>query len=243
MRVLGIIPARGGSKRVPRKNVRMLGGKPLVAWSIEACRSARCFSRVVVSSDDEEVLSIAKQYDPELPLRRPAELCTDTSLAIEFVRHTLNTLETPSVFPFDVVVIVQPSSPFTTAADIDGTVELLLQSGADSAASVMEIDHALHPLKLKILQGDRLLPYFEEERGRMAAHDLPKLYVRNCSVYASLRRVHDAGKILGDDCRGYVMPRERSIDINDELDWKFTQFLAASTTSLGDSVDRPATNG
>jgi CMP-N-acetylneuraminic acid synthetase len=225
MRTLGIIPARAGSKRVPHKNVRLLGDKPLAAWSIEACLAAQNLSRVVVSSDDEEVLQIAGRYDARLPLRRPAELATDTSLAIEFVRHALSTLEIGGEPRFDAVVIVQPSSPFTTAEDVDAVVELLERSGAESAVSVMEVDHALHPLKLKTMQGDRLLPYLEAERGRMAAHELPRVFVRNCSVYASIRRVHDAGKILSDDCRGYVMPRERSLDINDELDWEFAKFL------------------
>lgn len=225
MRTLAIIPARGGSKRVPRKNVRLLGGKPLVAWSIEACRAAKSVARTVVSSDDAEVLSIARSYDDRLPLLRPPELCTDTSLAIEFVRHALQTLEAAGEGPFDSVAIIQPSSPLTTAVDVDGVLDLLRASGAESAVSVMEVDHALHPLKLKTMQGDRLLPYLEDERGRMAAHDLPHVFVRNCSVYSSRRTVHDAGKILGDDCRGYVMPRERSIDINDELDWSFCQFL------------------
>ncbi len=227
MRVLGIIPARGGSKRVPRKNVRLLGGKPLVAWSIEACRASRLLTHTVVSTDDEEVLEIAGRYDGGLGLRRPSALATDTALAIDFVRHALTTLESAGEPRYEAVVIVQPSSPLTTTADIDGTIELLLSSKAESAASVMEVDHALHPLKLKRLVGDRLVPYLEEERGRMAQHELPRLFVRNCSVYASLRRVHDGGKILSDDCRGYVMPRERSVDINDELDWKFTQFLTS----------------
>lgn len=225
MRVLGIIPARGGSKRVPRKNVRLLGGKPLVAWSIEAAMAARNLSHVLVSSDDDEVLKIAAEYGSDVPLRRPPELATDTSLAIEFVMHALRSLEKQGKPAFDAVAIIQPSSPLTTSADIDGVLDLLAQSGAQSAVSVMEVDHALHPLKLKVMQEDRLLPFLEEERGRMAAHELPKLFVRNCSVYSSLCTVHEAGKILSDDCRGYVMPRERSIDINDELDWEFVNFL------------------
>lgn len=229
--ILGIIPARGGSKRVIRKNMRRLGSKPLVAWSIEACRASQTLSRVVVSSDDEEVLQLAATYDAHLPLRRPAELATDASMAIDFVRHALTTLEAAGEGPYDVVVIIQPSSPLTTADDIDAVVNLLLSSGADSAVSVMEVEHALHPLKLKVMQDDRLLPYLEDERGRMAAHDLPKVYVRNCSVYASRRRVHEAGKILGDDCRGYVMPRERSIDVNDELDLRFAEFLISGAGS------------
>ena len=237
MRILAIIPARGGSKRVPRKNLRPLGGKPLVAWSIEAALAAKQLDRIVVSSDDDEVLKIAAGYDPRLALRRPAEISNDLSPAIDYVRHALVELEQACEPSFDIVVIVQPSSPLTTAADIDATISLLISSGADSAVSVVQLDHAIHPVKLKTLQGDRLLPYWEEEQGRMAAHQLPTLYARNCAVYAIKRQVIESGHIIGPDCRGFVMPRERSVDINEELDWQFAQFLAQR--SSGDGTPRP----
>ena len=232
MRVLGIIPARGGSKRLPRKNVQPLGGKPLVAWSIEAARQSKLISRLVVSSDDDEVLAIAEQYDSRLAVRRPVEISQDKSPAIEYMRHALATLEKAGEGPFDVVVILQPTSPFTTADDIDATISLLEESGADTAVSVMLVDHAIHPIKLKVLEGDRLLPFLEEERGRMASHELPSLYVRNCSVYAIRRATIEQGETIGPDCRGYIMPRERSIDINDPLDLEFAEFLLARRVTL-----------
>jgi CMP-N,N'-diacetyllegionaminic acid synthase len=222
---LGIIPARGGSKRLPRKNLRLLGGKPLVAWAIEAARGARRLDRLVVSSDDREVLDLARHYDAGLALGRPDKISGDESPAIDYVRHALAELEGSGQRPFDAIVILQPSSPFTLPADIDATVDLLASSGADSAVSVMQLDHAVHPFKMKVLDGNRLLPYLEEERGRMAAHELPAIYVRNCSVYASRRNVVERGQVIADDCRGYVMPRERSLDINEELDLSFAEFI------------------
>ncbi|MBI3837565.1 MAG: acylneuraminate cytidylyltransferase family protein [Planctomycetia bacterium] len=222
---LGIIPARGGSKRLPRKNMRLLGGKPLVAWAIEAARGARRLARLVVSSDDPEVLDVARSYDPRLALERPAEISGDESPAIDYVRHALAESEGMGQGPFDAIVILQPSSPFTLSTDIDATVDLLDSSGADSAVSVMHLDHAVHPFKMKVLVGNRLLPYLEDERGRMAAHELPDIYVRNCSVYATRRNSVERGQMIGDDCRGYVMPRERSLDINEELDLLFAEFL------------------
>lgn len=224
IQTLGIIPARAGSKRLPGKNTRPLAGKPLVAWTIEAALAARSLSHLVVSSDDQHVLKTAGDYDAALPLARPVELAADDSPAIDYVRHCLQTLE-HGERRFDIVVILQPTSPFTQADDIDATVEQLLATGADTAVSVMPVDHAVHPVKLKTMQGDRLLPFWEEERGRMSAEQLPKLYVRNCSVYATRRHVVDAGAIIGADCRGYVMPRERSLDINDETDFAFAEFL------------------
>lgn len=225
MPILGIIPARAGSKRLPRKNVLPLAGKPLVCWVIEAARAARSLDRLVVSSDDPEVLSLARGYDPSIPLQRPAELATDTAPAIDYVKHALGYLEQRGEGPFSVVVIMQPTSPLTQPEDIDATVQLLERSHADTAVSVFQPDQVIHPFKLKVMDGDRLLPYLREERGRMAAHELPRIYVRNGAVYATRRHVIDTGQIIGPDCRGYVMPRERSIDVNDELDYRFAEFL------------------
>lgn len=225
MKVLGIIPARGGSKRVPGKNLRLLGGKELVARSIETALGATKLAAVVLSSDSDEILQVARaRYPKVIALKRPDAISTDTALAIEYVRHALAEVKGP----FDAVAIIQPSSPFTVPADIDATIAVLEHAPeADSAVSVMKVDHAVHPVKLKRLEGDKLLAYAEEERGRMAAHELSELYVRNCSVYVMRVATIEKGSILGDDSRAYVMPRERSVDINDELDWKFAQFLFA----------------
>jgi CMP-N,N'-diacetyllegionaminic acid synthase len=225
--VLGIVPARGGSKRVVDKNLRLLGGKSLVARAIEAVCSARAIHRVCVSSDDPRVLSLARSNPNVLAIERPAELAQDTSPAIDYVRHALEVVESTGSDRFDVVVIVQPTSPLTLPTDIDATIRLLLQSGAESAVTVVQLDHALHPIKLKRMIGDRLLPLYEDERGRMATHELPEVFVRNCSVYATRRTVIQSGSLLGDDCRGYVMPRARSIDINDEFDFAIAEVLLA----------------
>ena len=96
----------------------------------------------------------------------------------------------------------------------------------------MQVEHAIHPLKLKVMEGSRLLPYLEEENGRMAEHELPKVFVRNCAVYATRREVIDKGLVIGNDCRGYVMPRERSLDINEELDLMFAEFLLNKQTTM-----------
>lgn len=226
MVVLGIIPARGGSKRVPGKNKRVLAGKPLVGWVIEAALQAKSLDRIVVSSDDDEILHLCQRYPAVLALKRPSEISGDASPAIDYVRHALTLLESNEGERYDVVVILQPSSPLTRPQDIDATLELLYSTGADSAVSVMQLDHAIHPAKLKTLRDDQqLIPYLEKENGRMAAHELPKIFVRNCAVYASKRSVIEQGVVIGNDCRGYVMPREYSVDINDEFDMEFADFL------------------
>ena len=228
--VLGIVPARAGSKRLPRKNVRPLAGKPLAAWVIETALASRCLDRVIVSSDDPEVLAIAAGFRADLALQRPAELADDTAPAIAYVHHALEVLERRGEGPFGATVILQPSSPLTLPEDVDATIELLAASGADSAVTVVRVDHAVHPVKLKTMTDDRLLPYLEDEAGRMAAHELPEVFVRNCAVYATRRAVIDAGSVLGEDSRGLVMPRERSVDINDALDLSFAEFLVSRGT-------------
>jgi CMP-N,N'-diacetyllegionaminic acid synthase len=227
LNILGIIPARAGSKRVPNKNIKPLGGKPLVQHSIEAALGSQRLSDVVVSSDSEAVLTIAAAINGVVALRRPDEIATDTSPAIDYVLHCLEYFKKNHNKTYDIIVILQPSSPLTLLSDIDATIDCLIQTKADSAVSVVELPHDVNPLKMKVLEGgsNKLLPYIEEENGRMAAHELPQLFVRNCAVYASTVATIEQGKIIGDDCRAFVMPRERSVDINDPIDFEFATFL------------------
>ncbi len=228
MKILGIIPARAGSKRLPGKNTKLLAGKPLVTYAIEAALQSQRLDAVVVSSDDPVVLQLARDYPGVIALPRPAALAADTSPAIDYVQHVLATL--PDTYA--IIVILQPTSPLTLAADIDGTIDKLLATGADSAVSVVGLDHMVHPVKLKTMQGDRLLPFLEDERGRMAAHELPQVYVRNCAVYATTSHTIETGEIIGPDCRGYIMPTERSADINEGIDFLFVEFLLSKANPV-----------
>ena len=225
MRTLGIIPARKGSKRVAGKNTRLLLGVPLVEYAIKACANARRLSKVVVSSDDPAVEEIVKKYYNITFIRRPDELAADESPAIDYVRHALKVVDKEG--PFDATVIIQPTSPFVQPEDIDNTVELLERTGTDSAVSVVKIEQMHHPFKLKVLESDRLLPYLADEKGIKAAYELPDVYARNGAVYASKLSTILKGSILGESCAGYVMPFERSIDINYPIDFDFAEFLAS----------------
>ena len=220
-KVLTIIPARAGSKRVPGKNKKKLAGKELIRYAIEAALNSKRTNTIVVSSDDEDILNVANEYSRIISLRRPIEISGDEAKAITYVHHALEQLDGN----YDIIAIVQPTSPFTLSEDIDATIDLLSNPEADSGVSVMKLDHAIHPLKLKIMEGEELLPYMEEEKGRMAAHELTDLYARNGSVYVSRIETIEQGKIIGDRCLGYVMPRERSLDINDALDFEFAEFI------------------
>jgi CMP-N-acetylneuraminic acid synthetase len=234
VKVLGIVPARAGSKRVPRKNLAEVGGKPLALRAIETACAARTLARVCVSSDDDDVLALAERARVRA-IRRPAEIAGDDAPVVSYLQHALRVMSDGGE-RFDAIAIVQPTSPFTRADDVDACVRLLEESGADSVVTVVKLDHALQPVKIKRLVGDKLVPHFEDERGRMASFELPELYVRNGSVYVSRAVVVDGGRVLGDDCRAIVMPRERSIDINDTLDLEFARFLCARATGAGSAA-------
>jgi CMP-N,N'-diacetyllegionaminic acid synthase len=226
-KILAIIPARAGSKRIPNKNKKELGGKALVRYAIEAALSAKKVNSIVVSSDDEDILNISKEYSGVIPIVRPLEISGDQAPAITYVQHALEYMEQNFALLYDMIVIVQPSSPFTLGKDIDHTIALLLEKNkeADSSVTVMKLDHAIHPVKLKTIVQNELKPFLEPENGRMAEYELPELYVRNCSVYVSSIENIKNNKIIGDKCLGYIMPRERSIDINDPIDFAFAEFL------------------
>lgn len=221
MRTLGLVPARGGSTRVARKNLAVLGGRTLVRRALETALAAGCFDAVALSSDDDEILAEAAGLDV-VALRRPSELATATARVADVVRHALAELDDPER-RFEAVAIVQATSPFTAPGDVAATVALLERTGADSAVSVVRLDAALHPAKLKRLDGDRLLPFLEDDR-LTPSHELPPVWVRNGSVYAFRRDVADAG-LDAADVRGYEMPPERSFDVDTPRDLELARFL------------------
>lgn len=228
MRILGIIPAREGSKRVPKKNFRPFAGTTLTDLAIQHAQASKYITDYVVSTDSEEVLQIAEKYGENIGLKRPVSFATDESPAIEYILHALEVLEGNDREKFDFVVILQPSSPLRTAEDIDNTIELLINNpNADSSVSVVKVDHMIHPVKLKNMTPDKLLlPYFEEEKGRFAANELPDIYVRNCAVYVGRREgLEERGNIIGEKSIGYLMPADRSVDINEMLDFEFAEYL------------------
>ena len=224
MKVLGIIPARNNSKRLPNKNILNFAGKPLVQHIMETAIKTEILDTIVVSSDSSIVLNIAKQFEKIIGIKRPDELATDTSPAIRYVNHALSYLNKKGL-KYDIIVILQPTSPFTNCMDINSCISKLINSNADSVVSIVKIPHHIHPAKLKRLHQDKLFPYFENESDLFAAEELPDVYIRNCSVYVSWIKTIQSGQIIGDDCRGVIMPRERSVDINDFFDFKYAEYL------------------
>lgn len=223
--VLGVITARGGSKGIPRKNIRPLGGKPLIAWTIDAARAARRLSDCVVSTDDEEIVSVSRACGGRVPFLRPAELATDMAKSIPVVLHALDWLAEHEGKAFDAVMILQPTSPFRLVEDIDACVEKMEETDCDSVMSLKRLEDFSLP-KLKRLEGDRILPWQEDEGKESAQRTAAAgVYKRNCAIYLTkIARLRE-GDLFGRDSRGYVMPEERSLDINTPFDFALAQFF------------------
>lgn len=229
MDVVGIIPARGGSTRIPRKNLALLEGRTLVAWALDAAEASGVLSEIVLSSDDPEILAEASSRDGVRPLLRPADLATATARAFDAVMHAVLDAEERRGRPYDAVAVIQATTPFTSPADLQGTIELLERGLAPSVVTIVEATDLVHPLKLKRLEQQRLVPFLRDDE-LTPSHELPKLYVRNGAVYASRREVLDGGILVAPDALGYVMPAERSLDINTPLDLAFAEFLLTRQT-------------
>ena len=211
MRVLGLIPARGGSKSIPHKNLVDLGGVPLIQWTIQAALGSN-LERVVVSTDDDEIAEISKSLGAEVPFKRPAELSSDQTLSIDVVLHALDVLEED----FDAVMMLQPTSPFRTSIDIVGAIKII--DGASSVISVVPVE-GTHPARMKFVEDGVLIdPPFAETIENMPRQELRPMYIRNGAIY--LTRISDLRHrtFKGALSRALIMPKERSINIDTGFD-------------------------
>ncbi|MCE9582274.1 MAG: acylneuraminate cytidylyltransferase family protein [Planctomycetes bacterium] len=226
--VLGVITARGGSRGVPRKNLRPLAGRPLIAWTIAAATNSRLLTRTIVSTDDAEIARVARECGGEVPFLRPAELASDTAKTLPTLVHALESVEATAPRRYDYVLTLQPTSPFRTAEDIDAIIRLVEAGRPPSAASVSSAAGS-HPLKAKRIVDGNLVDYFAEhpEPEGVPRQALPEAYLRNGALYITRRDVLLAGSLYGGTTRAYLMPAERSLDINSELDLEFAEFVAA----------------
>ena len=217
---LAIIPARGGSKRLPRKNVLDLHGKPLMGWSIEAGLKSKYIDKVIVTSDDVEILDIAKDAMVEV-IRRPTELASDTSTTFDAIKHTINNIE-----KYNYIVLLQPTSPLRTAKHIDEAIELLANKKADSVVSVCKTDHS--PMWSNILPSDGSMTNFVKDDIRnMRSQDLGIFYRLNGAIYIcnTNKFLDEKSFFLKDNAFAYKMDRDVSIDIDRAIDLKIAKAL------------------
>lgn len=224
-KIVGIITARGGSKGVPKKNIRNLAGEPLIAYTIRAALNSRYLDYFLVSTDDAEIARISKKYKAPVPFIRPAELATDTAKSIPVVIHALDWLKANQKIEFDYIMILQPDSPFRTSSDIDESIKKAINNNADSVMSMMKLSDFSLP-KLKKLEGDLIVDLIKLEGGVSASkHELSEIYKRNCAIYLTKTTVIRKNDLFGKKSLAYVMPAERSIDINTMYDFTMADLL------------------
>ncbi len=236
--MLGIIPARGGSKSIPKKNIAKLGGKPLLFYVLSAALQSRMLDVVVVSSDDDAILAIAEKYGgKEVCLKRPKHLARDTTPDVPMLQHAVLCTEEKYKCTFDYVVQLHATTPFLSSRDIDGSLKkLLAHPSADSVVSVYRVDE-LHPKKLKKIVDGKLEQYVPEivEITTSRRQDLEPVYKRNAGIYAAKRAVvMERERVWGDYCLAYEMPRERSFDINNPIDLIVAEAVLKHLKQRGD---------
>lgn len=225
MRCLGLINARAGSKGIPGKNIKHLNGRPLIEYSIEAGLKASRITRVVVSTDSLEIAEIARVCGADTPFMRPPELASDTALQFDAIRHAVETLEEQGDF-YEVIVLIQPTCPLRNSTDIDGAIKLMEKSGAESVISVMTV-HGQHPLTM--YAGDPeadLQPLIDGNKAGTLRQKFPPVFWRNGAIYGMKRDlVINEGSLYGAKTVGYLMPAERSINIDEPVDWIIAETL------------------
>jgi CMP-N-acetylneuraminic acid synthetase len=224
-KILGVITARGESKTLPNKNIKLLDGKPLIVFTIEATQKSKLVTDLIVSTDSEEIAHICREHNAVVPFIQPAELATDTSGHLEVMQYATKFMEEKKGYEYDYVVIFQPTSPFRSVDDIDKTIEKIIENDAESAFSMCELDSNQHPIKAKKMDGDIVMPYCIEEKIGTHRQDFPKAYKRSGAVYVTKRDLLiEENKLFGEFIVGHVVSEERSVDIDTEYDWALTEY-------------------
>ena len=215
-KIIAVIPARGGSKGVPQKNIRDLAEKPLIAYSIEAGITSKYIDMVAVSTEDKKIASVSSKYGAEV-VKRPDSLAQDDSPTIDAIFHVIESLKIQNE-KLTIVVLLQPTSPLRNSQDIDYAIELFLKSECDSVISVSEYEHS--PYWAYKIDDKYLKPLFDNNYLKMRRQDLPKSYMPNGAIYVSTVGVLQERKSFNSSrTLPYVMPAIRSVDIDNELDF------------------------
>lgn len=223
-RILATIPARGGSKGLPGKNIRSLAGKPLIAWSIEAAFGSRYLDKVLVSTDSPEIAETAGRFHAEVPFLRPAHLATDEAKGLDAVLHAIQWLENHGE-SYDLVMILQPTSPLRTVRDIDRAIELFFQKNASAIVSVCPCDH--HPWwSNRLPENGNMGRFLRPEVLGANRQELPEFYRLNGAIYlADIHLLKETDSFYGDRTFAHVMEAQNSVDIDTLLDFKLAELL------------------
>lgn len=216
--ILGVIPARSGSKSVKDKNIRPLGGRPLMAWSIRAAQACKKIDKIVVSTDSDKYAQLAKFYNTEV-IMRPPELATDETPMIPVLQHALEQ------YPADLLILLDPTSPFRTVKNIEACLEKITEPQTDSVVTVCEVEHNPYYVMCGIENNYLKYPVFKPEKELHRRQDAPKVYRLNAGVYVIKKNVLLSGKIFTSKTRVVEMPQINSSHIDSELDFKYADWL------------------
>lgn len=224
-KILAVIPARGGSKGVPRKNIKELAGKPLIAWTIEEAKKSKYIDRLILSSEDDEIINVAKHFGCEVPFKRPIELAEDDTPGINPVIHAI--MQCPG---YDYVVLLQPTSPLRTVEDIDGCIEKIVSNEAPFCVSVTEPEKS--PYWMYTLEKDKMKPLLPQDKLIARRQELPKSFALNGAVYvAEINKLLKEKSFLTKETVAYIMSQERSFDIDTIIDFKICESLIGNNSN------------
>ncbi len=229
---LAIIPARGGSKRLPGKNIINLAGKPLISWTIEAARGSKYIDSVIVSTDDNEIAMTARKYSANIPFMRPDNLATDTATSVDVVFHALDELEDNGEF-YDCVILLQPTSPLRTSQNIDESIELLQHEKCDAVISVCKMEHSPLWCNKIPINGD-LSNFLDNSVINKRSQDLDQYYRLNGAIYlcniSKLKK--EKTFFLKNNSKAYKMKREQSVDIDNKIDLQLATTIMNNTNLM-----------
>jgi CMP-N-acetylneuraminic acid synthetase len=230
MKILALITARGGSVTLPRKNVLPFCGKPLIAHSIEVAQAAKQagapIDRIVVSTDDAEIAEVSRRWGAEVPFMRPAELARPDTPSLPVAQHAVRYAEQEGNMRYDWLLLLQPTSPLRATGDVCGAVEIAREGDATAIVSVTNAN-STHPLKLKLIEHGFLKPYLGEDLQQPPRQEFGfDVYKTNGAIYLTKRdTLMEQGSFYGSRARAFIMPAERSIDIDTQLDFEMAEFL------------------
>ncbi|UDQ98471.1 acylneuraminate cytidylyltransferase family protein [Lentisphaerota bacterium WC36G] len=236
-RILAVITARGGSQRLPKKNIMPLAGKPLIAWSISSAKKSRYLDKIIVSSDCDNIVDVAKSYGAEVPFKRPKSLATSTASGIDPVKHAVEFLQNIGE-NFDVVVLLQPTSPFRTAKDIDNAIELLIDNfnnNVQSVVSFVEPDKKINwHYYFDSANHNKVVNISANKQNSIKRVENTTAYCLNGAVYVikcEVLMTKECSSFISENTIGYLMDKYNSMDIDTELDFKFCEFLLQQQSS------------
>ncbi|HCA43644.1 MAG TPA: N-acylneuraminate cytidylyltransferase [Bacteroidetes bacterium] len=231
MEILAVIPARGGSKGIKKKNIKILCGYPLIYFTIKTALSSKLINNTVVSTDDIEIKKISENYGADVPFLRSEELSSDSALAVPTIKDALLKSELFYGKKFDYVLMLQPTTPLRSVEDIDNSINLMKDNNTDGVISIVNVNN-WHPYKMKIFKENLLFDFIDTGLENPPRQSLPPVYMVNGAVYGCKRDVLvNKNSFKGDSCSGYVMPESRSVNIDSEVDFILAEYFLSKQNS------------